>query len=138
MRAPPTLPPSVFYVDASRVALSIAFIACVVWIVDYSRTGWWRNHVGQNLVTKTALLTAIIGLTLVASILRLSPFWTKVIRWATLGLITMIGPVMFWRMWVFHRVGAAVVQCPAGHHVSVAFRFCPTCGLAILPPPPAD
>lgn len=136
MKAPIAVPPTVLYVDLARVFLAIAVISCVVWIVDYSRTGWWRNPVGQNLVVKTSLLTLLLSLSLLASLLRLSPVSAAVIRWADLGLVALIGPVMMWRVRVFHRVGLAIVRCPAGHPVSVASKFCPACGL-LLPPAPS-
>lgn len=114
-----------------RIFMCTAFGMSVAWIIDYSRTRWWRNVVGQNLVAKTSIISALLLISILGSFLRLSPGALITLRWAYIVLLACIGPVMAWRMVVFSRVSGAVHQCLNGHWVSDVARYCPVCGIPI-------
>ena len=118
-----------------RIFLCTSLTGSLLWIADYSRSGWWRNPVGKNLVTKTAIITLLLAISLVGSLVRLDPLALEILRWCDLVLLAAIGPVMVWRMVVFHWIAGEVIACPAGHEISSASNFCPHCGLRVVPGP---
>lgn len=133
-----TAPPPAVYMILARIFLCTSLAASLAWTVDYSMNGAWRNPVGKNLIVKTLIIVGLLTVSALASFFRLSPFWIMVIRWADLGLIAVIGPVMVWRMRVFRKYAGAVIRCSNGHFVSSGALFCPQCGIPVRQPGLAD
>jgi hypothetical protein len=112
----------------TRICLCTSLAGTLAWIFDYSRDKWWNNVVGRNLATKTIIIALLLIVSLLGAFFRLTPGFIYWLRWADITLLAAIGPVMVWRMFVFRRVTAATVRCPAGHFVSSGARYCPQCG----------
>jgi hypothetical protein len=117
----------------SRIFLSTSLAGCLAWVVDYTRQRGWHNVAGQNLLTKTTILALLLLIGLLTSLFRFSHDVEVVLSWAYVVLLAAIGPVMVWRMWVFHRLGSVTAKCPAGHVVPVSARYCHVCGQPISP-----
>lgn len=130
-------PPVLLWLD--RVFVLTSMLGCAAWIVEYSVNRGWRNSMGRTLLTKTSLLTALLALSALSSWFGLNRNTSLAIAWIGMALLGAIGPVMVWRIVVFHRIGQASRHCPAGHRVSFTALFCPECGTRLPPPaPPAD
>ena len=128
------VPPSPLYLLLIKIAIAVALGCSLLWIADYSRNQWWKNSVGLTLVTKTSIISVLLGIQLVTFFVRLDPLWLDIVRWTDLVLVALVGPIMVWRMVVFQRVAGAIVSCSNGHHVSSAVTYCPMCGVRIQEP----
>lgn len=124
-------PEALVLLDKVFVLTSLA--GCLAWIWEYTRGQGWRNEVGRTLLAKTSLLAALLALSALSLYLHLPWFWQLVLGWSGVVLLGAIGPVMIWRLLVFRRIGRSVLSCPAGHQVSLAARYCPDCGLRVIP-----
>lgn len=122
--------PSPLYLLLAKIIIGIALACSVAWIIDYSRARAWSNPVGQTLLTKTIIITLLLCMSELTAFFRFRSMELQVIRWSDLVLLALIGPVMVWRMRVFHQVGGAFTLCSNGHRVSAAAKFCPLCGVS--------
>lgn len=125
------------FIVLSRVCIGTGLAGSLAWLVDYARHHGLRNVVGRTLLTKTAIITALLALSLLSSFFRPASRAEEALAWASLALVALIGPAMVWRLAVFRRVSAAVT-CPDGHPAPVSARFCPECGQPVPQGPPAD
>lgn len=113
-----------------------SLVGSLAWIVDYSRDKWWRNVVGKNLVTKTIIICLLLGIALAFDFFTLSALAREILLWCYIVLLGCIGPVMVWRMWVFHKVSGNVIRCPNGHFVTAGVTYCSQCGFLVNSPAP--
>jgi len=121
--------PSPLYLLLAKIIIGTTLACSVAWLIDYSRTGAWRNPVGQTLLTKTVIISALLLVSWLTTLFRFDFRVLNIIRWGDLGLVALVAPVMVWRMVVFHRVTAARLTCSNGHSVSGGANFCPMCGV---------
>ena len=112
---------------AARICDVLALAGTVAWLADYARSRPWRNPLSANLAAKTLIIAAFCALTAVGLFTRLNRHNTVIIAWCQVILLGSVGPVMVHRMWAFRRLGVTR-ECPRGHVVSAAARFCPECG----------
>lgn len=130
MRA--VIPGVLVLLDKVFVLTSLA--SCLAWIVEYTLNRGWRNSLGRTLLTKTALLAGLLGLSALSAFFHLNRTTSLWVAWVAVVMLGLIGPVMLWRMWVFRRLQHASRRCPNGHPVTPLARFCPRCGVRIPEP----
>ena len=121
--------PSPLYLLLAKIIIGIALVCSIAWVIDYSRARAWSNPVGQTLLAKTVIITLLLCFSELSAFFRFRPMELQVVRWSDLVLLALIGPVMVWRMRVFHQLGGAFTLCSNGHRVSAAAKFCPLCGV---------
>jgi len=89
----------------SGVLLAVDTLACVAFIVIYTRRAkWWRNDVGRNLVTMSASLGGLLGYSALAFLWPGIP-GRVIIR--TVLFLSLTAAVI-WRVVVFHRIGREI------------------------------
>jgi hypothetical protein len=125
--------PSHAVVILLRVFETTSLLGSLAWITDYTRQRGWHNVAGRNLLTKTVIIASLLLLGLLLSLFRFNPLIEEILYWLYVALLAAIGPVMVWRMVVFHRLGGATRKCPAGHVVPVTDKYCHVCGQLIPP-----
>lgn len=125
------MPEGLLWLDRIFVLTSLA--GCLAWIAEYTVNRGWRNSMGRTLLAKTTLLALLLLLSAMSLWFNLSRGTSIAVTWFGVLLLGLIGPVMAWRMVVFHRVSRAVRFCPNEHRVPLTARYCPACGARVAP-----
>lgn len=90
---------------ALKIVLIGGFVSLLAWIADYSRMApWWDNPIGRTLVTKTALIAALLVPTTLSLFFNLNRLTSHLVAWVDVVLIGMVTPVMLWRIIVFRKI----------------------------------
>jgi hypothetical protein len=79
------------------VLLAVGCVGAVVFIAIQSRVRWWRTPIGRNLMAMSAVLAGMLGLSLLAFLVRL-PTWLWLVGLASLDT------VVWWRNWIAWRL----------------------------------
>lgn len=88
-----------------RIVLVAGFVSLSAWIADYTRMApWWDNPIGRTLVTKTALIAALLIPTSLSLFLNLNRLSSHIVAWVDIALIGLVTPVMLWRIVVFRKI----------------------------------
>jgi hypothetical protein len=123
------IPPSLLLL-LDKVFICTSLAGSLAWIADYSRRKWWRNPVGRTLMAKTVIIAALLSLSALQLFFNLNRYDSIAVAWLGVALLGLIGPVMVWRMAVFHRVSRPAARCANGHPLPMLARYCPQCGVA--------
>jgi hypothetical protein len=88
-----------------RIVLIAGFVSLLAWIADYTRMApWWTNPIGRTLVTKTAVIAALLIPTTLSLFLNLNRTTSNIVAWLDVVLIGLVTPVMLWRIVVFRKI----------------------------------
>ena len=116
-----------------RLVLATALAGSAGWLAWYIRRGGWGNALGRVLIIDRLIIIALLSLSALSVYLGLNRFDSIAVGWADIGLLSTIGPVMVWLIFVVRRATNATRRCPEGHLVSVLARYCPRCGRMVVP-----
>lgn len=110
-----------------QIGVPLALAGTIAWLADYSRTRWWRHVVGRNLTIKTLIIFALLIISAIDVFAPPSYRLELILAWCEVGLVWLIGPVLFWRLVIFRRLANSARHCPNGHAVLPTARYCPQC-----------
>ena len=88
-----------------KIALPFGFFGLIQWVAVYTvlERRWYRQAIGQTLVTKTLIVAALLMLTSLSVYFNLNRYDEIWVAWIEVALIFSIFPVMVWRSVVWVR-----------------------------------
>jgi len=90
-----------------KIILIADVVAIAAFIGEYWRLApWWRDPIGRTIVTKDILLLLALIPSVLSLFLKFSRLTSHIAAWLDVVVLGAMGPVMVWRIVVWHRVHA--------------------------------
>ena len=88
-----------------KIVTVSGFVSLAAWIGDYTRMAkWWKNAIGRTLVTKTALIAALLVPSALSLFFHFNRLTSHIAAWIDIALLGSVTPVMLWRIVVFRKI----------------------------------
>ena len=88
-----------------KVAEVCGIVTIAAFVLCYSRWApWWRNAIGRTIVIKDLLLIVAFIPSLLSLFLQFNRLTSHLAAWLDVAMISLISPVMLWRIWVFRKI----------------------------------
>lgn len=89
----------------SKVSLTVAVIAYLIWLADYSaNVHWWENMLGRHQVISSGVVEVFV----IAALLHLAvPAWANWTNWMFAVAAAGLAVMMLWRITIWRRLERA-------------------------------